>query len=97
MTIKLILSFLAGLMICHSISCNNPRMDLTDVKYTESTMSVLFFTSPTCVPCVKMKKSVWPRPAVTTVLTEYKNSPRLGFVEISSYKTSGVYETTVKK
>ena len=76
-TVKLILSFLAGLMICHSISCNNTRMDLTDVKYIESTMSVLFFTSPTCVPCVKMKKSVWPHPAVTTVLTEYKNSPQI--------------------
>ena len=77
MTIKIILSFLAGLVACGLISCNNTRMDLEDVKYVEPTMLVLFFTSPTCVPCVKMKKSVWPHPAVTTVLTEYKNSPKI--------------------
>ena len=74
-TVKLILSFLAGLMICHLISCNKTPTGLTDVKYIESAMSVLFFTSPTCVPCVQMKRSVWPDMAVTTALTTYKNSP----------------------
>ena len=77
MTIKIALSFLVGLVVCSFISCNNTRMDLEDVKYVEPTMLVLFFTSPTCVPCAQMKKSVWPHPAVTTVLTEYKNSPKI--------------------
>ena len=77
--IKLILSFLAGLMVCHLMSCNKTSVDmnLENVNYTESTMSVLFFTSPTCSPCVQMKKSVWPHPAVTAALTAYKNSPKI--------------------
>ena len=52
-------------------------MNLENVNYTESTMSVLFFTSPTCSPCVQMKKSVWPHPAVMSALTVYKNSPKM--------------------
>ena len=77
MTIKIILSFLAGLVVCGLISCNNTRMDLEDVKYVEPTMLVLFFTSPTCVPCAQMKKSVWPHPKVIAVLKTYKNSPKI--------------------
>ena len=64
-------------MICNLISCDSTRMRLEDVNYTESTMSVLFFTSPTCSPCVQMKKSVWPHPAVMSALTVYKNSPKM--------------------
>ena len=78
-TVKLMLSFLAGLMVCHLMSCNKTSLDmnLENVNYTESTMSVLFFTSPTCSPCVQMKKSVWPHPAVMSALTVYKNSPKM--------------------
>jgi len=75
--IKCFLSFLAGIVICNLISCDSTRMRLEDVNYTESTMSVLFFTSPTCSPCVQMKKSVWPHPAVMSALTVYKNSPKM--------------------
>ena len=77
MTIKIALSFLVGLVVCSFISCNNTRMDLEDVKYTEPTILVLFFTSPTCVPCAQMKKSVWPNPKVIAVLKTYKNSPKI--------------------
>ena len=77
--IRCFLSFLAGLIVCHLMSCNKTSVDmnLENVNYTESAMSALFFTSPACIPCVQMKKSVWPHPAVTTVLTEYKNSPQI--------------------
>ena len=75
--IQCFLSFLAGLVVCSLISCNNAHMDLEDVKYVEPTMLVLFFTSPTCSPCVQMKKSVWPHPAVMSALTVYKNSPKM--------------------
>ena len=77
MTIKIILSFLVVLVVCSFISCNNTRRDLKDVKYTDPTMLVLFFTSPTCVPCAQMKKSVWPHPKVIAVLKTYKNSPKI--------------------
>ena len=77
--IQCFLSFLAGLIVCHLMSCNKTSVDmnLENVNYTESTMSVLFFTSPTCSPCVQMKKSVWPHPAVMSALTVYKNSPKM--------------------
>ena len=80
--IKCFLSFLVGLIVCNLMSCNRTRVDvnledLAQVNYVESTMSVLFFTSPTCSPCVQMKKSVWPHPAVMSALTVYKNSPKM--------------------
>ena len=38
-------------------------------------MSVLFFTSDSCAPCVKMKRLVWPDEKVKKSVEEYNNSP----------------------
>ena len=40
-------------------------------------MSVLFFTSNNCAPCIKMKKLVWSDEKVKRSVGEYNNSPHV--------------------
>ena len=44
-------------------------------EVNKKTNQVLFFTSNSCRPCAKMKKLVWPDPAVQTAVGEYDESP----------------------
>lgn len=77
MIIKFTLSFLAGVVACSIISCNNTDMGRENVNYIEPNICVLFFTSPTCVPCEKMKQSVWTHPKVADALKTYNDSPKI--------------------
>ena len=38
---------------------------------------ILFFTSPSCRPCMKMKKDVWPNSKVKKKAAEYLDSPEI--------------------
>ena len=44
-------------------------------KPDKKDMFVLFFTSNSCAPCIKMKKLVWPDDKVQESVSEYNNSP----------------------
>ena len=47
-----------------------------EVQHTnKSTKSVIYFTSDYCIPCIKMKKIVWPNSKVQETINSYHNSP----------------------
>tara|TARA_R100000808_G_scaffold3102_1_gene11381 strand:- start:11817 stop:12251 length:435 start_codon:yes stop_codon:yes gene_type:complete len=47
------------------------------IKEDKKEMQILFFTSRECLPCIKMKKIVWPHKSIQSSASEYYNSPKM--------------------
>lgn len=72
----------AFILLCCTIGCakkdRNHSLLIEEEKtqhINRSTKSVFFFTSDYCIPCIKMKKTVWTNSKVQTAINTYYNSP----------------------
>ena len=59
-------------------SQHQSKLEVTHaIKAVKKEMQVLFFTAKGCLPCLKMKKTVWPHSSIESLVSEYYNSPRI--------------------
>ena len=56
-----------------------------------NTNQILFFTSPSCRPCMKMKKDVWPNSKVKKKAAEYLDSPEI--IDAGLEKDAAVFDS----